>query len=111
MNKVKEDLLPKMKATAEEKGFKFPYLFDETQKIAKDFGAKYTPEFFVLDQERKIVYMGSLDDSPDGKNVNQRYVRSAVEAALAGETPKVAETVPIGCRIRFDRQRRTRKAK
>lgn len=107
VNKVKEDLLPAMKETATEKGFKFPYLFDESQKIAIDYGAKYTPEFFVLDQQRKIVYMGSLDDSPDGKKVSKRYVHLAVEAAIAGAKPDVTETVPIGCRVRFERQRRT----
>ncbi|MCG8649137.1 MAG: thioredoxin family protein, partial [Pirellulales bacterium] len=108
VNKVKKDLLPAMKETAEDKGFKFPYLFDESQQIAKDYGAKYTPEFFVLNQQRKVVYMGSLDDSPDGKNVAKRYVRAAVDAVLSGEQPAVSETVPIGCRVRFERQRRSR---
>jgi peroxiredoxin len=111
VNKVEEDRLPAMKEKATEKGFKFPYLFDESQKIARDYGAQYTPEFFVLDRQRKVVYMGSLDDSPDGKSVNASYVEVAVKAALEGTEPEVTESVPIGCRVRFERQRRSRKAK
>ncbi len=111
VNKVKEDLLPAMKEKATEKSFPFTYLFDESQQIAKDYGAKYTPEFFVLNQQRKVVYMGSMDDSPDGKKVSKRYVQAAVESALSGTKLEVTETVPIGCRVRFERQRRSRRAK
>lgn len=106
VNKIDEDSLDAMKAKASAKSFPFPYLYDETQQIAKDFGAKYTPEFFVLDDQRKVVYMGSFDDSPDGRNVTTKYVEDAVQATLAGAQPQVQETVPIGCRIRMDRQRR-----
>src|SRR6056297_2589559 len=67
VNLVREDLLPAMKQRAAEKQFPFAYLFDESQQIAKDFGAKRTPECFVLDGDRKVVYMGAFDDSPDGK--------------------------------------------
>lgn len=108
VNKVEEDLLEPMKERAEEKGFSFPYLFDETQEIAKAFGALRTPEFYVIDQHRKIAYMGALDDSPDGRKVTQTHVSNAIDALLAGETPKVSETVPIGCLIRFERKRRSR---
>ncbi|MCC9603079.1 thioredoxin family protein [Stieleria sp. JC731] len=109
VNKVEEDLLPAMKERAELKKYPFTYLFDESQKIAKDFGAKYTPEFFLLDAQRKIVYMGSMDDSPDGKDVKQQYLRSAIEAVLNGQTVTDSETVPIGCRIRLERERRRRR--
>lgn len=108
VNKVEEDLPAAMKQRAEEQKFNFPYLFDETQKIAKDYGAGATPEFFVLNRERKIVYMGAMDDSPDAKKVKRRWVEEAVAAALKGKLPEVKETVPIGCRIRFERRRRTR---
>jgi peroxiredoxin len=110
VNKTPEDSMEAMRKRSEQKSFPFSYLLDESQKIAKDFGARYTPECFVLDQHRKIVYMGSLDDSPDGKKVTKQFVRNALTAALAGEEPEVKETVPIGCRIRFDRKRRTRRA-
>ena len=111
VNKVEADLLPAMKEKAKDKGFQFPYLFDETQKIAKDFGAKRTPEFFVLDQDRKVVYMGALDDSPEGKKVSKRYIEAAVEMTLAGEKIEIAETIPVGCAVRFERTRRTRRVR
>jgi peroxiredoxin len=110
VNKVENDLLPAMKDKAEEKGFRFPYLFDESQQIAKQYGAIYTPEFFVIDQKRKVLYMGAMDDSPDGKKVTNAYVPKAIEAALAGKKPEVTETPPIGCRVRYERVRRTKKA-
>ncbi len=106
VNKTPEDRPSAMKRRAEAKGFTFPYLFDQTQQIARDYGAAYTPEFFVLDRERRVAYMGSLDDSPDGKQVSERHVEAALKAVLGGEPPERAETVPIGCRIRFERTRR-----
>lgn len=106
VNKTPEDSPQAMQQKAEEKGFRFPYLFDESQQIARDYGAQATPEFFVLDRERRIAYMGSLDDSPDGKQVTKRHVEAALDALLQGEHPSVTETVPIGCRIRFERTRR-----
>lgn len=105
VNLVEEDLLPAMKAKAEKKGFPFVYLFDETQKIANDYGATTTPEFFVLNRERKIVYMGSLDDSPDASKAKANYVQLAIDAALEGKEPEKKETVPIGCRVRYERRR------
>jgi peroxiredoxin len=109
VNKVDEDRLPAMKEKAESKGFPFPYLFDETQKIARDFGAMATPECYVLDAERKVRYMGSIDDSPDGKQVTKKYLEDAIDAVLAGRKPEVGETVPIGCRVRYERTRASRR--
>ncbi len=63
VNLVPEDSLEEMKKRAEAKGFDFPYLFDPSQAIGKAFGAAFTPEFFVLDRERKVIYMGGMDDS------------------------------------------------
>lgn len=111
VNKTKDDSLDAMKERAETKGFPFPYLFDESQKIAKDFGALRTPEFFVVNQDHKIAYMGALDDSPDGKNVTATYVENAVDALLAGKTVATTETVSIGCLIRFQRERRSKRVK
>ncbi len=115
VNTIDADSLDAMKDKATRKSFPFVYLYDETQRVAKDFGAKYTPEFFVLgkmnsDGKRSVVYMGSMDDSPDGKEVTRRYVASAIDAVLANKSPEVAETVPIGCQIRFKRERRSRRA-
>jgi len=106
VNKIEADSLPRMKERAEEKGFPFTYLFDETQKIARDYGATYTPEFFVLNQDRKVVYMGGMDDNSNPVGVTTNYLEPAVEAALRGEKPATVETVARGCTIRYERQRR-----
>lgn len=109
VNKVPEDLPDKMKERAKEKGFQFPYLFDDSQKIARDYGATRTPEFFVLNKDRKIVYMGAMDDNSDASQVKQRYVERAIDATLARKEIEVTETVPIGCNIRYERVRRQRR--
>ena len=109
VNLIEEDLPPEMKKKAKEKSFTFPYLFDESQQIAKDYGAGFTPEFFVLNKDRKVVYMGAFDDSPNAEKVKKKYVEQAVAATLNGKMPEVKETVPIGCRIRIERRRRTRR--
>lgn len=106
VNKVEADLLPAMKVRARQKEFRFPYLFDESQQIAKDFGAGYTPEFFVLNKERRVAYMGALDDNSNSEQVKQRYVAAAIEALLAGQQPVKQETPPVGCRIRMEKRRR-----
>lgn len=111
VNLVKEDLLPAMKERAKKREFNFSYLFDETQQTAKDFGATFTPEFFVLNRDRKVVYMGALDDNTDAKKVSRHHVREAIEATLAGTKIEVAETVAIGCAVRYKRTRRKRKNK
>jgi peroxiredoxin len=100
-----EDRLPKMRERAKEKGFTFQYLHDPTQKIAKDYGAMYTPEFFVLNKERKIAYMGTMDDRSLEKDVKENYLEPALAAALKGEKAKVAETRARGCLIRYVRKR------
>lgn len=104
-NRIPEDALPAMKARAEAKHFRFPYLFDESQAVARAFGAVRTPEFFVLDRDRRIVYMGAMDDSTTATAVKRRYVDDAVAAVLAGRAVEVAETAPVGCQIRFERRR------
>src|SRR5207253_8421029 len=88
-NKVKDDLLPAMQERAKARGFNFPYLHDETQQVARSFGATFTPEFVVLNKDRKVVYLGAMDDSPDGKKITKRYVEDAVAATLAGKSPEV----------------------
>ena len=108
VNKVPEDSFDEMKARSKSRGFNFAYLFDATQQIARDYGATYTPEFFVLDAQRKIAYMGALDNSPAADKVTEQYVAGALTALLAGKQPLKTETVAIGCRIRLERQRRKR---
>lgn len=106
VNKVAEDRLPKLKERAESKGFSFPYLSDESQKIGKQFGAAFTPEVFVLDKQRRVVYLGGIDDNSNPDLATKHYLVDAVEAALAGKQPAVAEAPAIGCRVRYARERR-----
>ncbi len=105
VNTIPEDRLDKMKQRAEKKKYNFPYLYDETQKIAVEFGAMYTPEFFVLDKNRKIVYMGAMDDKSNEKDATANFLEPAVEAALKEQKPPKGETLARGCMIRFKRQR------
>lgn len=105
-NRIAADALPAMKARAAVKRFRFPYLFDESQAVARSFGAVRTPEWFVLDRQRRIVYMGALDDSSDPAKVGRRFVDDAVAAVLAGRPADPAETPPVGCQIRYERRRR-----
>lgn len=109
VNRVPEDRLPKLKERAKKQGFKFPYLYDESQKIGRDYGATRTPEFFVMNKDRKIVYMGAMDDSTNESKVEAKYVESAVQTTLAGKTIKKSETVAIGCTVRYVRVRRKKK--
>ena len=106
VNKVEADLLPAMKKRADEKKFQFPYLFDETQQVAKNFGAVRTPEFFVLNKERQVVYMGAMDDNTKADQVKVNYLDQAIEATLAGKSIENTETPPVGCGIRFVRERK-----
>lgn len=95
------DQLPQMKTRASDSGFNFPYLIDPTQKIARAFGATCTPHVFVLDQKRRVAYMGKIDDHLDESKVSERFLRDAVDALLAGKQPEVAETRQVGCDIEF----------
>jgi peroxiredoxin len=105
VNLIEEDRLPKLADRAKEKGFTFPYLYDESQKIGKAYGANYTPEFFVLDQQRKIAYMGAMDDHSPPAAAKVNYLEKAVEAVLKGEKPATWETLARGCRIRYSKSR------
>lgn len=105
-NLVPADSMEKMKQRAEEKNFRFPYLLDQTQQLAPKFGALRTPEFYVLNSDNQIVYMGAFDDNTKSDQVKQKYVEQAVLAELAGNEIEIKETPPIGCLIRFKRSRR-----
>ena len=108
VNKVAEGQLPKIRVRAEAKGFinLFPYLYDDTQQIGRAFGAAFTPEFFVLNRQRQVVYMGGMDDNSRAEEVKTNFLDPAVEAALAGKTPDVTEAPAIGCRVRYEHERR-----
>jgi len=106
VNTGKADALPAMKARAEKRKFPFLYLYDPSQAIAKKYGANFTPEFFVLDKARQVVYLGALDDKVPPREPTAKYVEAAVAAALAGKAPAKAETsASTGCRIKWDRKK------
>jgi peroxiredoxin len=96
------DGLAKMKARASEKGFPYPYLYDESQKSARRYGATVTPHFFVLDGNRKIAYMGAFDDNFERDKIEKHYLAGAVEAVLAGKEPPVKESLQRGCAIDYE---------
>lgn len=105
VNTGKDDALPAMKVRAEKKKFPFTYLFDPTQEIARKYGAMYTPEFFVLDKERTVLFTGSMDDKSPPGEPKTLYLEAAVKSALAGKKPEMAETsAAAGCRIKFNRK-------
>ena len=106
VNRIPDDSLEKMTERAKEKGFPFPYLLDESQQIAKHYGANFTPEFFVLDAQRKVTYMGGFDDNANSKLVKREFLDLAITATLAKKSPDIAETLARGCRIRFAREPR-----
>ncbi|HID76526.1 MAG TPA: thioredoxin family protein [Planctomycetaceae bacterium] len=102
VNNLPADRLDKMKERAKEKGFNFPYLYDPSQKIARDYGATVTPHVFVLDQDRKIAYMGNIDDNQRNPKKATPNLRNALDAILAGQKPDPAVTRQFGCTIKWD---------
>jgi hypothetical protein len=102
VNTIKDDQLPKMKERAEKRKFNFAYLHDPSQEIAKKYGARFTPEFFVMGKDRRIAYMGAMDDKSKAADAKENYLVPALEAALAGKPAAVGETIGRGCRIRFN---------
>jgi peroxiredoxin len=96
-----EDSFDEMRKRAERQGFNFDYLYDEEQSVLRAYGAERTPEVFLFDRDRKLVYHGAIDDSRDETEVSQRYLRDAIEAILAGEEPPVRETPPVGCSVKW----------
>ena len=97
------DSLEQMVREAEERGYPFPYLYDETQEVAKAYRAACTPDFYLFDGGRRLVYRGQLDPSrPDsGIPVTGSDLRAAIDAVLAGR-PVAAEQRPsLGCNIKW----------
>ena len=86
---------------AREAGYSFDYLYDESQDVARALGSERTPEAFVFDADRRLVYHGAVDDNREEADVTTNYLRDALEAALAGETPPVADTPPVGCTVKW----------
>ena len=105
VNTGKADHLPAMKERAEKKKFSFPYLYDPTQEIARKFGANYTPEFFVIDRDWKVAYLGAMDDKGPPQPASVHHLELAVGAVLAGKSAPIGETsASAGCRIKFNKK-------
>ena len=91
-----------MKAVAEKKNYPFPYLYDETQEVAKAYGAACTPDLFMFDKEMKCVYRGQFDSSRPGKGeaTGEDLIR-ALDAVLSGKKPSPDQKPSIGCGIKW----------
>lgn len=98
-----DDSPERMKEVAKEKGYSFPYLFDETQEIAKVYDAACTPDFFVYDRDLKCVYRGQFDDSRpgNGKPVTGKDMRMALDSIVAGQAIEWEQIPSIGCNIKW----------
>jgi len=96
-----QDKIPGIKEYTKEHKSNYIYGHDETQAVGKAYGASNTPQFFVLDKERKIRYTGTLDDSQREENVKATYLKDAVDALLAGKSPATEESRPQGCGIQY----------
>jgi peroxiredoxin len=98
---IEQDKIPGIKEYTKEHKSNYVYGYDETQAVGKAYGATNTPQFFVLDKERKIRYTGTLDDNQREDQVKKTYLKDAVDALLSGKTPEIDETRPQGCGISY----------
>lgn len=98
-----EDAPDKMQAVAKQFGYPFPYLYDETQEVAKAYQAACTPDFYIFDKDLKCVYRGQLDDSRPGNNipVTGKDIRTALDNILAGKPISSAQKPSMGCNIKW----------
>jgi peroxiredoxin len=95
------DSIEDMRQRSEEKGFVFPFLYDETQEVASAYGAARTPEVFLFDAEHRLAYHGTPDsDHHDPKNA-EPYLAEALDAVLDGGEPDPAEVPAVGCTIKW----------
>ncbi|NQZ77937.1 MAG: thioredoxin family protein, partial [Ekhidna sp.] len=100
------DTMEEMQKRAKDKGYTFPYLRDDSQEVAKAFGATKTPHVYLLNKENdgkyKVEFIGAIDDSPnDPSDVSETYVEDAIKALQNGKSPTVTEKRAIGCTIKW----------
>jgi peroxiredoxin len=98
-----DDSPEKMAEEVEQAGYVFPYLYDESQEVAKAYRAACTPEFYLFDGDRRLVYRGQFDDSrpESGRPVTGADLRAAVDAVLAGRAVEADQTPSVGCNIKW----------
>ena len=101
--KYAEDSIDKMREYAENLGYNFPYVVDEDQSVAKNFTAQCTPDFFLFDSDRNLIYRGQLDGSRPGNDIptNGESLRSAIQALLNNEDPISDQLPSMGCNIKW----------
>ena len=102
-NAYPEDAPENLAAEAVEAGYVFPYLFDETQEVAKAYTAACTPDFFLFDRKRRLAYRGQLDASRPGNGVpiTGEDLRAAIDALLAGGSVSEEQRPSVGCSIKW----------
>jgi thiol-disulfide isomerase/thioredoxin len=100
-----DDSPEKMAEEAKAQGYVFPYVYDESQEVAKAYKAACTPDFFLFDKDRKLVYRGQFDDSRPGNNlpVTGKDLRAAVDAVLSGRPLSSEQRPSVGCNIKWKR--------
>lgn len=112
VNEYPDDSPEKMAEEKEKRGYTFPYLYDETQKVAKAYQAACTPDFYVFNSERKLAYSGRLDETRPHRISSGNYdssktpphgreLRAAIDALLAGEDPPSEQYPSMGCNIKW----------
>lgn len=102
VNNLEADKMPAMKVRAKEKGFNFAYAYDPSQKIARQLGATVTPEFFVFNKERKLVYAGAMDNNNEEDKADKCYLCESLSHIVNG-TPVPTSTRGRGCGIKYER--------
>ena len=97
-----DDSFDNMVKRARERAFNFIYLRDDSQDIARAYGATHTPHLFVFNREKKLAYTGRIDDNwQEPSKVTRRYLKEALTALVSGQAPAEAETFAIGCTIKW----------
>jgi len=97
-----EDSFEAMGHRAEEKAYRFRYLYDGTQEVARAFGAVCTPDFFLYGPDRQLAYRGRLDDNwKEAAQVKRQELREAIEALLAGAAPRPKQNPSLGCSLKW----------
>ena len=95
------DSWEEMEQRAEDKGFQFPFLYDESQEVARAYGAARTPEVFLFDGAHRLVYRGAPDSDHQSPAGAEPYLRHALDATLGGAEPQPPETPAVGCTIKW----------
>ena len=97
-----DDRLERMVARAQDRSYPFPYLFDETQQVAHAYGALVTPHPMLFGPDRRLLFQGAIDDRHDApERVGHRFLEEALDAAIAGRRPALAELPVLGCSVKW----------